>query len=63
MSRGRNIDELLQPIDEKPLQAFFGQGLRALDLHQKTLRLADVGSPTAIEAANEYLKAAQIAIE
>lgn len=32
MSRGRNIDELLQPIDEKPLQAFFGQGLHTLGL-------------------------------
>ena len=36
---------------------------KARDLHEKTLRLADVGSPTAIETANEYLRAAMIAIE
>lgn len=33
------------------------------DLHEKTLRLASVGSPTAIEKANEWLRAAQISIE
>ena len=32
MSRGRDIDDLLQPISEKPLQAFFGQGLHTLGL-------------------------------
>lgn len=36
---------------------------RARDLHEKTMRLADVGSPTAIEAANEWLRTAQISIE
>jgi len=36
---------------------------RAKDLHEKTLALADVGSPTAIEKANEWLKSAQISIE
>ena len=36
---------------------------RARDLHEKTLRLADVGSPTAIEKASEWLRTAQISIE
>jgi len=36
---------------------------RAQELHEKTLRLADVGSPTALEQANDWLRAAQISIE
>lgn len=36
---------------------------RAKELHEKTLRLADVGSPTALEQANTWLRAAQICIE
>ena len=36
---------------------------QARDLHEKTLRLAQVGSPTAIEQANQWLRAAQISIE
>ena len=36
---------------------------RARDLHEKTLRLADVGSPTAIDEANLWLRTAQISIE
>ena len=36
---------------------------RARDLHEKTLRLADVGSPTAIDEANHWLRTAQISIE
>jgi hypothetical protein len=36
---------------------------RAKDLHEKTLRLADVGSPTAIDVANQWLRTAQISIE
>ena len=36
---------------------------RARDLHEKTLRLADVGSPSALEAANDWLRTAQISIE
>lgn len=36
---------------------------KARDLHEKTLRLADVGSPTALEDANAFLRTAQIAIE
>lgn len=36
---------------------------RAKDLHEKTLRLADVGSPSALEDANAYLRTAQISIE
>ena len=36
---------------------------RARDLHEKTLRLADVGSPSALEDANAWLRTAQISIE
>ncbi len=36
---------------------------KAKDLHEKTLRLADVGSPSAIENANKWLVTAQISIE
>ena len=36
---------------------------RARDLHAKTLSLADVGSPTALDEANRYLRLAQNAIE
>lgn len=36
---------------------------RARDLHEKTLQLASVGSPTALEEANNWLRAAQISIE
>ena len=36
---------------------------QARDLHEKTLRLADVGSPTAIDEANQWLRTAQISIE
>ena len=36
---------------------------QARELHEKTLRLAQVGSPTAIEHANEWLRVAQISIE
>ena len=36
---------------------------RALDLHEKTLRLADVGSPTAIETAVTWLRQAMISLE
>lgn len=36
---------------------------RAKDLHEKTLRLADVGSPSALEEANNWLRTAQISIE
>lgn len=36
---------------------------KARDLHENTLRLADVGSPSALEAANAFLRTAQISIE
>ena len=32
-------------------------------LHERILRLADVGSPSALEAANEYLRSCQIALD
>ena len=32
MSRGRSVADILKPISEKPLQAFFGQGLHTLGL-------------------------------
>ena len=36
---------------------------RARDLHEKTLKLADIGSPSAIESANNWLQTANISIE
>lgn len=36
---------------------------RAARLHEVTLRLAEVGSPSAIADANEFLRNAQTAIE
>lgn len=36
---------------------------RAMELHQKTLQLAEVGSPSALESANSWLRTAQISIE
>lgn len=36
---------------------------KAKELHEKTLRLADVGSPSALEDANAFLRSAQISIE
>jgi hypothetical protein len=36
---------------------------RAKRLHELTLRLAEVGSPSAIEDAVRYLREAQLAIE
>jgi hypothetical protein len=36
---------------------------KARELHEKTLRLADVGAPTALEEANAWLRTAQIAVE
>lgn len=38
MSRGRNVNDILRPISEKPLQAFFGQGLHTLGLLRWLLR-------------------------
>ena len=35
----------------------------AKNLHEKTLLLADMGSPSAIESANDWLRTAQISIE
>lgn len=32
MPKGRNINELLSPVREKPIQAYFGQGLHTLGL-------------------------------
>ena len=34
MSRGKSIDTLLQPLAEKPIQAYFGEGLHTLGLLQ-----------------------------
>ena len=38
MSRGRNVNDILRPISEKPLQAYFGQGLHTLGLLRWLLR-------------------------
>lgn len=36
---------------------------KARELHDKTLQLANVGSPSALEDANEWLRTAQISVE
>lgn len=36
---------------------------KAKDLHEQTMRLAMVGSPTAVDAANEWLRQAKNSIE
>ena len=36
---------------------------KAKDLHEKTLQLADIGSPSAVEEANKWLRSAIISIE
>ena len=36
---------------------------KAKNLHEKTLQLADIGSPSAVEEANNWLRSAIISIE
>ena len=55
--------ELLNPFSEAGRLYRRVLAEKAKDLHEKTLRLADVGSPSALEDANAFLRAAQIAIE
>ncbi len=38
MPKGKNIDTLLQPLAERPIQAYFGMGLHTLGLLQWILR-------------------------
>lgn len=38
MPRGRDVSSLLRPLSEKPIQAYFGQGLHTLGLLQWILR-------------------------
>lgn len=38
MPKGKNIDDLLQPLAERPIQAYFGMGLHTLGLLQWILR-------------------------
>lgn len=60
---GEDAEQLLNPFCEAGRLYRRILAERALELHEKTLRLADVGSPTAIDEANRYLRDAQIAIE
>ncbi len=63
---GLSSEEVAEFLNEfKPAGKMYRRVLaeRARDLHEKTLRLADVGSPTAIEKATEWLRTAQISIE
>ncbi|MBQ3699915.1 MAG: hypothetical protein II886_08405 [Prevotella sp.] len=63
---GLNGDETAEFFNEfKPAGQMYRRVLaeQARELHEKTLRLAQVGSPTAIEQANKWLTAAQISIE
>ena len=66
MPKGKDINSLLVPVREKPIQAYFGQGLHTLGLLLWLLSqtgMADVGSPTALDEANRYLRLARNAIE
>ena len=63
---GLNGEQIAEFSNEfKPAGKMYRRVLaeQSKDLHEKTLRLASVGSPTAIEKANEWLRAAQISIE
>ena len=63
---GLNGEQVAEFFNEfKPAGQMYRRVLaeQARELHEKTLRLAQVGSPTAIEQANQWLRAAQISIE
>ncbi len=63
---GLNGDEVAEFSNEfKPAGQMYRRVLaeQAKELHEKTLRLAQVGSPTAIDQANQWLRAALISIE
>ena len=60
---GEQEAELINPYGEAGRLYRRVLAEKARDIHEKTLRLADVGSPSALEDANAYLRAAQIAIE
>lgn len=60
---GEDVAELQNPYKEAGKMYRRVIAERARDLHEKTLRLADVGSPTAIDEANQWLRTAQISIE
>lgn len=60
---GEQVAELQNPYREAGRMYRRVLAERARDLHEKTLRLADVGSPSALEDANAWLRTAQISIE
>ena len=60
---GEEVAELQNPYKEAGKMYRRVLAEQARDLHEKTLRLADVGSPTAIDEANQWLRTAQISIE
>ena len=60
---GEDVAEMQNPYREAGKMYRRVLAERARDLHEKTLRLADVGSPTAIDEANQWLRTAQISIE
>ena len=60
---GEDVAELQNPYKEAGKMYRRVLAERALELHEKTLRLADIGSPTAIDEANQWLRTAQISIE
>lgn len=59
----KEVDEFRNPWSEtgKMYRKIIAE--KAKELHEKTLRLAEVGSPTALEEANGWLRTAQISIE
>lgn len=61
--KNEQVSEIRNPFSEAGKIYRHMLAERARDLHEKTLRLADVGSPSAIEDANAFLRKAQIAIE
>lgn len=59
----KEVDEFRNPWSEtgKMYRKIIAE--KAKELHEKTLRLTEVGSPTALEEANGWLRTAQISIE
>ena len=60
---GEEVAEMQNPWSEAGKMYRRVLAEKSRDLHEKTLRLADVGSPTAIDEANQWLRTAQISIE
>lgn len=60
---GEDVAEIQNPYREAGRMYRRILAERARDLHEKILSLADIGSPTAIEEAVQWLRTAQISIE